>query len=486
MNSESLIGGEWRSGGGQTFTAIDPAKDAITWEGAACDAADVAAAVDAARTAFKTWRRTPLDQRIVVARRFAEIVGQRAETFAVAIARETGKPLWEARTEAAAMVAKVDISVRMQAERAGVRSEPAPFGATALSHQPWGVMAVFGPFNFPGHLPNGHIVPALLAGNTVVFKPSELTPSVAALTAQAWLDAGAPSGVVNLVQGGRETGAALLASPIDGVLFTGSAQTGLHIHRTFAGRPEVVLALEMGGNNPLIAWDPVDPQAAANLIAHSAFATSGQRCSCARRLIVPQGKAGDAIVDALAALADGIAVGAWDAEPAPFMGPLVRARAAAHAEAEVRARVALGAIAVRASNVEGAFMRPTILAIPEDVATPDEEVFAPVLQVYRAASLDAAFERANATRFGLAAGLICDDAQAWEAMKAMVRAGVMNWNRPTTGASSALPFGGPGLSGNGRPSASYAADYAAFPVASQEAARAVAMPATGLPSAEVR
>lgn len=482
MRSDLYIDGRWVTGGGPRFASVDPAHGDMVWEGASAGEADVAAAVSAARAAFETWRRTPLDTRIALARAFAATVQSRADTFARTISREMGKPLWESRTEVAAIVGKIDISIRMQAERAGVKEEATAFGRAALDHRPWGVMSVFGPFNFPGHLPNGHIVPALLAGNTIVFKPSELTPGVAALMVEAWADAGAPAGVVNLVQGARETGAALLAQPIDGVLFTGSAQTGTYIHRLFGGRPEVVLALEMGGNNPLIVWDPADPGAAANLVAHSAFATSGQRCSCARRLIVPQGAFGDAVIDALVALADGIRVGAWDAEPAPFMGPLARAAAAARAAHEIEALVAAGARRLTSGPIaEGAVVRPTVLALEDGQVAPDEEIFAPVIQVRRAGSLDAAIAIANATRFGLSGGLICDDAEAWARVRRDVRAGVLNWNRPTTGASSAMPFGGPGLSGNGRPSAAYAADYAAFPVASQEAPRAIAAPAEGLP-----
>jgi succinylglutamic semialdehyde dehydrogenase len=483
MRSELFIGGEWRMGAGAAFTSTDPAHGAIVWFGSGAAADDVGKAVAAARAAFDGWRRTPLNDRIAFSRAFARLVSERGETFAIAIARETGKPLWEARAEVAAIVGKIEISVRMLAERAGARIEATAFGRLALAHNPWGVMSVFGPFNFPGHLPNGHIVPALLAGNTIVFKPSELTPGVAALMIEAWSDVGIPAGVVNLVQGGREAGAALLAAPIDGVLFTGSVETGLLIHRTFAGRPDVVLALEMGGNNPLIVWPPADVTAAANLIVHSAFATSGQRCSCARRLILPTGAFGDEVLAALADLAAQVRMGEWDSDPAPFMGPLVREGAAVRAEAAVQALIAGGARRIETGRPvrEGAFVAPTLLEIGAGQEPEDAEVFAPVLQIYRAASLDEAIARANATRYGLSAGLISDDAAAWARVREDVRAGILNWNRPTTGAASSAPFGGPGLSGNGRPSAAYAADYAAWPVASQEADRAVAAPAEGLP-----
>src|SRR6185436_3943543 len=299
MRTELYIGGAWRAGAGELFSSHDPATGDKVWEGRAATPDDVSEAMAAARLAFPAWSRQPVEQRVAVVRKFAEIIKRRSEEIAQTISREMGKALWDARGEVQAMVGKIEISVRAQAERAGAKEEKTAFGATVLAHHAHGVLGVFGPFNFPGHLPNGHIVPALLAGNTILFKPSELTPGVGALMAEAWDEAGLPAGVLNLLQGAREVGAALLdASGLNGVLFTGSAQTCALIHRKFAGRPDVLLALELGGNNPLIVWPPVDAKAAANLIIHSAFATSGQRCSCARRLIAPEGAEGDAIISA--------------------------------------------------------------------------------------------------------------------------------------------------------------------------------------------
>ncbi|HRO02699.1 MAG TPA: aldehyde dehydrogenase family protein [Terricaulis sp.] len=339
MRSENFIDGQWRQGDGALFASYDPATGDKVWEGRAASADDVSAAMAAANLAFPAWSRRPVEERVAIVRAFAKVIEAKKEDFAQAISREMGKALWDARGEAAAMIGKIEISIRAQAERAGAREEQAPFGAMTLSHRAHGVMAVFGPFNFPGHLPNGHIVPALLAGNCVIFKPSELTPGVGALMAAAWEEAGLPAGVLNLTQGAHETGAALLdARGLDGVLFTGSAHTGALIHRKFAGRPDVLLALELGGNNPLIVWPPVDATAAANLIAHSAYATSGQRCSCARRLIVPEGAEGQAIIDALAALAPNIAVGPATQTPEPFLGPLVNAVSAERGEVRGRSR----------------------------------------------------------------------------------------------------------------------------------------------------
>ena len=489
--SSQLSGGlyhncAWSQGHGAHFVSSDPVTGEAVFEANAADAAQVLAAVSAARDAFTSWSRTSRAERIAILEAYAKALQARAPAIAEAISRDMGKALWESTAEAGTMVGKIAISVRAYDERTGTKSEPTAFGTTALEHRPWGVMAVLGPFNFPGHLPNGHIVPALLAGNTVVFKPSELAPTVSTLMVEAFEEAGLPAGVLNVVMGGRETGAALLAAPgIDGVLFTGSATTGTAIHAMFAGRPEVILALEMGGNNPLIIWEPTSVEAAADLLVHSAFITSGQRCSCARRIILPTGAFGDAVLDATRARITRMVIGPWNSETAPFIGPVINAAQAERVKAFEAELIALGGVPIVAPivGVEGpAFVRPGMIDMTHATANHDEELFAPFVQIFRVATFDEAIARANDTRFGLSAGLVCDDADTWQIANQNLRAGLINWNRPTTGASSALPFGGPGLSGNSRPSAFYAADYCAFPIARQEASQAIPISAPGLPS----
>ena len=220
------INGAWQSGAGTPLSSYDPARGRKIWEGRAADAAQVDAAVQAARAAAPDWARRPLEERKAFLEAYAQQLEAKAEDLARLIAEEMGKPLWEARTEAGAMRGKIGFSLAAQAERAGEKQQAMGAGQAVLRHRPHGVLAVFGPYNFPGHLPNGHIVPALLAGNTVVFKPSELTPAVAQAMLQCWIEAGLPGGVLNLVQGAAETGQALAAHPgIDGLLFTGSART---------------------------------------------------------------------------------------------------------------------------------------------------------------------------------------------------------------------------------------------------------------------
>ena len=341
--------------------------------------------------------------------------------------------------------------------------DPTQARAIAVMTHNYGLM----PQAFLPHV--GPMVDALLAGDTVVFKPSEETPLAGQMLVEALEAAGVPAGVINLVQGGRETGQALIADEIDGLLFTGSAQAGAFFRRYFADRPDVILALELGGNNPLVVWDAGDAEAAAALVVQSAFITTGQRCSCARRLIVSDDAAGRAVIEAVAALSDRLTAGPWNGPSEPFMGPLISARAAALAQAGAEA---LGGRRIRTlGGIDGlsdAFVSPGFVDVT-GVEVADEELFAPLLQVRRVTSFDEAIVAANATRYGLSAGLISNQSELWGKFLNRIRAGVVNWNRPTTGAAGSMPFGGLGASGNHRPSAYYAADYCAYPVASFEA-----------------
>ena len=477
------INGQWRSGAGTHFQNHCPATGDVVWEGHGADASDVAEAVASARRAFHDWSNLPQGDRTAILERYADEIEKRTDAIAETVSRDMGKVLWESRSEAATMKAKVAVSIAAQVERAGTKYSEANFGSSHLTHRPHGVMAVFGPFNFPGHLPNGHIVPALLAGNTCVFKPSELAPGVAYHMAEAFDAAGLPDGCLNIVHGGRETGGALLNADINGLLFTGSAATGVHFHKHFAGQPEVILALEMGGNNPLIIWDPADVEAAADIAAQSAFLTSGQRCSCARRVILPQGAWGDRVADAIVARAEGLAIGAWD-EEGMFMGPLVSEKAAVNAVEFQEMLIARGGRALKAlERLErgGGFVSAGVVDVTQANDIPDEELFGPVMQIVRVRDFDEALERANATRYGLSGGLVSDDDAHWVRAHREMRAGILNRNRPTAGASGAMPFGGPGLSGNFRPGAYYAADYCAWPQASQVSDKASRMSAQGFP-----
>jgi succinylglutamic semialdehyde dehydrogenase len=465
------IAGQWLAGSGEEFHSLSPYNNEIIWQGKSATSEQVEQAVSAARQSLLSWKKLPFSEREAVVLRFAEHVKEHSEEIAVAIAKETGKPLWETRTEAAAMAGKIAISIRAYHQRTGETQREAAGNQIVLRHKPLGVMAVFGPYNFPGHLPNGHIVPALLAGNTVVFKPSEQTPLVGELAMKLWEKAGLPAGVINLVQGAKDTGIALAdAKGIDGVLFTGSANTGHILHKQFAGQPGKMLALEMGGNNPMvISSDYGDVDAAVYTILQSAYISAGQRCTCARRLYVPANEQGDQLIEKLVAAIGKIRVDQPFAEPAPFMGPQISEAAANHIlDAQKNLQQLGGESLVLAKRGDAAFVTPGLIDVTAIEQLPDEEYFGPLLQLVRYDSLEQAVALANDTRFGLSAGLISNSDEEWQYFVDHIRAGIVNRNRQLTGASGDAPFGGPGASGNLRPSAFYAADYCAYPMASME------------------
>ncbi len=486
-HAAQFINGQWQAGLGHDFQSVNPANNDVIWQANTATAEQVDSAVAAAREAFYSWADKTFAERLAIVKTFAETLKEHSEELAIAIAQETGKPLWETRTEAGAMVGKIAISEKAFLERTGDVENPMPQGRAMIRHKPHGVVAVFGPYNFPGHLPNGHIVPALLAGNTVVFKPSELTPAVAELTLKLWQKAGLPAGVINLVQGEVETGKALASHKgIDGLFFTGSSRTGHILHEQFAGQPGKILALEMGGNNPLIVTDVADTKAAIHDIIQSAFISTGQRCTCARKLFLPKGEQGDAILAGLIKATKAIKVGDYDAEDQPFMGSMISATAAAGMVAAQKQLVELGAdVLVELTHIENTgFVTPGILECTNVANFPDEEHFGPLLKVFRFTDFDTAIDKANDTSFGLSAGLLSDSAADYDHFLRRIRAGIVNWNRPITGASSAAPFGGIGASGNHRASAYYAADYCAYPVASVELEK-VAMPTTLSPGLKI-
>ena len=472
LNVSNFINGAWLAGSGAELVTINPADGQQTWSSREATPADVELACAAARASFEAWALTSLESRIAICTRFRDLLKENNEALALLISEEVGKPLWEARTEVTTMANKIDISVQSHASRTGESHNKVADGEAVLRHRPHGVFGVFGPYNFPGHLPNGHIVPALIAGNTLVFKPSEYAPRTAIKTVQLWQQAGLPDGVLNLVNGGRDTGIALGQNAhLDGVLFTGSCQTGSALHRQFGGQPGKMLALEMGGNNALVVWDVKDIDAAVYHAVQSAFISAGQRCTCARRLVVQDTAAGAAFIARLVDVAGKIVAGAPNAEPAPFMGPVVSAAVAAklvQAQADMVTKGGTTLLQMRQLAPQTGFVSAGIVDVTNAVGIPDEEWFGPLLQIVRVADFDSALKVANATEFGLAAALLSDDAALWQKFMLRARAGIVNWNRPTTGAASSAPFGGVGKSGNHRPSAYYAADYCAYPVASIE------------------
>lgn len=475
------IQGQWHAGKGHDVASINPANAQTIWTGKTATAEQVNAAVDAARAAQFDWFMLGFDARLAIVEAYRSQLEANKAELAETIAQETGKPQWETATEVGAMIGKIALSAAAYNKRTGTEANDTPAGRAVIRHKPHGVVAVFGPYNFPGHLPNGHIVPALLAGNTVIFKPSELTPKVAELMVSLWDKAGLPAGVLNLVQGEVDTGKALASHPqLDGLFFTGSSRTGHFLHQQYAGHPGKILALEMGGNNPLIIKGVQDIKAAVHDILQSAYISSGQRCTCARRLYVEQGEQGDALIAMLADAVKQIKVGPWNAQPQPFMGSMISEAAAKGMVAAQTNLQNLGGVSlVELTHLEAGtgLVSPGLIDVTAIDVLPDEEYFGPLLQLVRYSDFDQAIKLANQTRYGLSAGLLADSREDYDYFLARIRAGIVNWNKQITGASGAAPFGGVGASGNHRASAFYAADYCAYPVASVEA-DSVSLPAT--------
>ena len=482
--NDLYIDGQWYEAGGPAFESLNPATGEACWRGHAADADDVHRALTAARRAAPDWSALDQDTRVAHLNRFTEQLQAARESFARTIMAETGKPLWEARTEVDAMLAKVPASIDAHKQRRSTTRITLNDAEGVTRYKAHGVVAVFGPFNLPGHLPNAHIVPALLAGNTIVYKPSEQAPSVAAHVMRLWADAGLPAGALNVVQGARDTGALILEHrELDGLFFTGSHAAGRAINRALADRPGTIVALEMGGNNPLVVWDVNDLDAAAYHTILSAFITAGQRCTCARRLIVPNDHRGERFLHRLIAMVAALRVGPPDDDPPPFVGTLISPAAAdsvLQAYETLTQRGAQPLHPMTRAEYAAAMLTPGIVDVTHLTQRDDEEVFGPLLQVIRVSDFDAALTEANATRYGLSAALLSDDARLFDRFVHHIRAGIVNWNRQTTGASGRLPFGGAGESGNHRPSGYFAADYCAYPVASVQRAQ-LTMPDAPLP-----
>ncbi|QDT33514.1 succinylglutamate-semialdehyde dehydrogenase [Thalassoglobus polymorphus] len=470
LSGQNYISGTWRSGKGTDFHSENPANGDLMWQGRHSSQADIDDAMHAAKNASKKWGSVPVGERIQYLESFQKQLSQQSEELAKLISQEVGKPVWEARTEVQAMIGKIPASIEAFQKRAGNEEIVLAEAKGITRYKPLGVVAVLGPFNFPGHISNGHIIPALLAGNTVVWKPSELTPAVAELVIKLWETSGLPAGVLNLVQGGRDTGESLVSHPGHrGVLFTGSLQAGIAISKKLVERPETILALELGGNNPLVIHEIDNIDAAVYLTIQSAFLTSGQRCTCARRLIVTDGN--DSYIERLVEAVKKLNVDHPDAEPEPFMGSVINSRVVDRLINEQKElQNSGGEILIEAQRLPlgDAFVSPGIIDVTNVKALPDEELFGPFSKLIRVPDFNAAIDVANQTQYGLAAGLLSKHRSSYDRFFQEVEAGLINWNSPTTGASGRLPFGGVQRSGNHRPAGSFMIDSCHSPVASIE------------------
>lgn len=470
----NFISGAWRPVSADTaqgtFTRNNPSHTSEQVFAAPWDVASVDHAVSAARAAISAWDRLGLQGRLPYLQRFASALSARQEELALAIATEVGKPLWEARGEAGALVAKIEL---MSGEGMTYTAPTSPAGVQGGTvHRPLGVLAVLGPFNFPMHLPNGHIVPGLLNGNTIVVKPSELAAGCMQLYFECAQEAGFPPGVLNLVHGPGPVGAALAAHPgVHGVLFTGSYETGLKIKQATLEQHWKLLALEMGGKNTSLVLEDADLDQTAHELVQAAFLSCGQRCTATSRVVVRK-EILDALIDRVADLTRRVTMGHAVHEET-FMGPLISERAmetflAAQEDDEGQNLSPILKGGRAREELEGYFVSPGLwLASKVDPAGSHQsaEIFGPDVIFYGAASDEEAARIANATEFGLAMSVFTGKRERYENLVWELETGILNWNRSTVGASSKLPFGGVKRSGNHRPAAAWAGLYCTYPQA---------------------
>jgi succinylglutamic semialdehyde dehydrogenase len=450
----------------------------------------VDAAVASARRAWPAWRDATPDARAELLRRFGRAIADDADPLARLIAQEVGKPLWEARSEVAAMVSKVDITLGAGLELVREKSEAlAPGQVGRWRAHARGVLAVLGPFNFPGHLVHGHVVPALATGNTVVVKPSERAAAVGQRYAELAARAGFPPGVFNLVQGDGAQGARLALHPeLDGVLFTGSWAVGRRILEGTLDQPWKIVALELGGKNGALVCDDADLDAAAFHVAYGAAVTAGQRCSSTSRVFVDR-RVADAFLDRLARALASLRIG-YPLDDDGFLGPVISAVARERHAAVLRLARQDGAELLVAGGPcdgprRGHYVRPTlhrVRALDPASRYQREEHFVPDAFACAVDGLDEGIAALEASDYGLVAAVFTRSRERYERVWREARVGVLNWNTSTVGASSKLPFGGVKKSGNDRAAAIASTLYCTYPVASLEVEMAPApSPQKGFP-----
>jgi succinylglutamic semialdehyde dehydrogenase len=438
-------------------------------------------AVGAAKTAFKTWKKLKLEERKNYILKIKKSLELRIDEFSKIISREVGKPLWESKNEIQSMINKIDISLNEGLKQVNEYEieNILPNVKGVCRYKPYGVFVVLGPFNFPGHLPHGHIIPALLAGNTIVFKPSEKTPLTGQFYAEILLSAELPSGVFNLVHGDGEVGRRLIThKDISGVLFTGSYDVGLKIKKETIYDYWKILVLEMGGKNPCIVHEDANLEGAILETLVSAYITSGQRCSATSKIFVHK-KILDSFLLKFHERAKKIKIGHPFEEV--FMGPLIDKSAVEkyHRFQGIALREGFEVV-MRGKELslkdEGYYVSPSIFLLSEKDITKvkkgvywNEEIFGPNVSVIPYEEIEEAVELANSTEYGLVCSVFTSNMKVYEKFLEDLEFGLINLNRGTVGASSKLPFGGIKKSGNFRPTAISAALYCSYPVSSLEA-----------------
>ena len=469
MTAERLrnhIGGSWVDAlSGETSPDTDPATGELLATAARSGVADVVRAVEAARSAADAWRLLPAPKRGEILFRAGELMLRRKEDLARAMTREMGKVLAEARGD---VQEGIDMTYYCAGEGRRQFGDVVPAelpNKWAMStRQPLGVVAAITPWNFPFAIPTWKIMPALVLGNTVVFKPASDTPMLAVRLVEILEEAGLPTGVLNLVLGpGGDIGDALVTHPgVDLVSFTGSSDTGAHISE-IAGRLLKRVTCELGGKNAIVVMDDADLDLALEGIVWSAFGTSGQRCTAASRVVVHRAVAAE-LTRRLVARARTMRLG-HGLEPTTDLGPLVSRSALAKvhsyvpiAEHEGAAVAAGGHVATAGALAKGSFHEPTVLVdVKPSMRVAQEEIFGPVVAVIETADLGEAIRIVNSTRYGLSCAIYTRDVNDAFRFARDAETGIVYVNAGTIGAEIQLPFGGTKPTGNGHREAGRAA-----------------------------
>lgn len=452
---KNYIGGKWLGArSGATFESINPATEELVAVVAHSDAGDVNAAVAAAKDAYQKWRLTPAPKRGEILFKVAQLLTERKEEISRLATQEMGKILDETRGD---VQEAIDMAYYMGGEGRRLLGYTAPvempnkFGMALRDSV--GIVGVITPWNFPVAVPSWKILPALIAGNTIVFKPGEDTPATAAAFVKVFEDAGLPAGVLNLVHGAGEVGGALVEHPdVRVISFTGSTTTGLRVYTRAASMGKKV-TLEMGGKNAIIVMDDANFDLAVQAITWSAYGTTGQRCTACSRLIVQSGIK-DRLVEALIEKARAIRVGDG-LDPQTQMGPLVNQKAldkvASYMPIARSEGVTIAVGGERSSDHEkGFFFQPTLLTgVRHGMRVEQEEIFGPVLSVVEVKDLDEAVQVNNDTLYGLSSSIFTENVNA--AFRAIrdLTTGIVYINHGTTGAEIQFPFGGTRGTGNG-------------------------------------
>ena len=465
-----FINNTWLNGSGDSFVSKSPNNGKIVFEGRFATKANCNNAVENAKNAQKSWYELGLNKRIEFIRKFVEIVKENKDELSKTISIEVGKPKWEADGEINSIIKKIEPCIDAYNTRCKdiIIEKNGAKGITRF--MPLGVMCIIGPYNYPMHMTNGQIMAGLIAGNTIVLKPSDKAPLCATKIIECWEKTGLPSGVINMVQGGAQTVEYLVKNKdVNGIYFTGSYKVGQIINNMCSSNQ--MCALEMGGDGPIVAWDSSDIKSAAITIIQGAFGTAGQKCVSTRRLIVQDNTFGKNLIKEVVKLSKNIIVGRYDDEETPFMGPLRTPQMVENALKLQKYLLSKGCkslLEARTMNTGDCFITPAIIDVTGVSYTLKDEVFAPFLRIIRVKNFEDALKEVNNSQYGLATSIITEDVELYKKFLNTAKFGIINLNKSTVGSSAWAGFGGIKNSGNFRPSGYLASDFCSYAVASSE------------------